>query len=402
MDPTRSPDIPLPPGTRLVHIGPPKTATTSLQGACWEARHELRRQGVRYAGPVRHSANAARAAAGMLVDGHSDRTVPAWFWNGIVREVRRAREPRVLYTSEYLAHAKTRQIQQIVSDLDPGKIHVLITLRPIAQMLTSLWQQQVANGGVQSLDAWLDACLGTSGPIPDHQIWWQHKHHELVQRWADVIGRDRLTVLVADPSDHNRLLRHLEQLLAIHDGTLRLQPDFLNRSLTLPEAEVLRALNLAMRKAGMQQGIVRELVRESISSYLETRSPPADEARIRLPMAVQSRVEPLARAIIAGIRASGVRVLGDLDILVAPATTIQDGEIVPTVIPAELAAALAMGVAYAAGMLRGARPGSDHLHLADTPELPYLSGRDLLSIPVARAKRQGPLFVRYRLGLGAP
>jgi len=252
------------------------------------------------------------------------------------------------------------------------------------------------------LEQWLTACLGTSGPLADHPVWWAHKHHELVARWANVVGADRVTVLIVDPTDHERLLRYLEQLLAIREGTLKLQPDFLNRSLTVPEAEALRAFNAAMHEAGVSHGMVREIVRETISSYLETRVPPAGEAKIRLPAAFVPRVEPLAREIVDGIRASGVRVLGDLDTLLAPADTLPQGEPVAAPISPELAATLAMGVAYAAGMLRSSSNPAAHLHLRREVELPYMSLRDLVSVPVTRARRLGPLWLRYRLGLGAP
>src|SRR5207249_2973145 len=45
----------LPEGTRLVHIGPPKTGTTAVQGAFHARRREVLAQGVRYAGRSRHS-----------------------------------------------------------------------------------------------------------------------------------------------------------------------------------------------------------------------------------------------------------------------------------------------------------------------------------------------------------
>lgn len=43
-------DLLLPPGTRLLHIGPHKTGTTALQVALSKARANLESQGVRYLG----------------------------------------------------------------------------------------------------------------------------------------------------------------------------------------------------------------------------------------------------------------------------------------------------------------------------------------------------------------
>src|SRR3989304_5738516 len=54
----------LPEGTRLLHIGPHKTGTTTIQGAFHGARADLLSQGVRYAGRSRQQAQAAHAVTG--------------------------------------------------------------------------------------------------------------------------------------------------------------------------------------------------------------------------------------------------------------------------------------------------------------------------------------------------
>ena len=64
----------LPEGTRLVHIGPHKTGTTSLQAALYAARPALLEQGVRHVGKTRNPASAVRAVTGQNApDLHQDR-----------------------------------------------------------------------------------------------------------------------------------------------------------------------------------------------------------------------------------------------------------------------------------------------------------------------------------------
>jgi hypothetical protein len=55
---------PLPEGGVLLHIGPPKTGTSALQGACHACRDEMRAQRVRYAGRTQQSGRAAYAVLG--------------------------------------------------------------------------------------------------------------------------------------------------------------------------------------------------------------------------------------------------------------------------------------------------------------------------------------------------
>jgi hypothetical protein len=114
-------DLLLPVGTRLVHIGPSKTGTTSPQGSMWAARAEMRRQGVRYLGQSRHSGLAARAITGMSSPYADSGKPPAMRnWVAILREPRRAEEPRVVFSSEYLAHASRSAVEQVVGDMDPA------------------------------------------------------------------------------------------------------------------------------------------------------------------------------------------------------------------------------------------------------------------------------------------
>lgn len=122
----------LPVGARLVHIGPSKTGTTSLQGSMWAAQAEMRRQGVRYLGQSRHSGLAARAIAGMSSPYADSGKPPAMRnWVASLRELRRAEEPRAVFSSEYLAHASRNAVEQVVGNLDPARIHVVVTLRPL-------------------------------------------------------------------------------------------------------------------------------------------------------------------------------------------------------------------------------------------------------------------------------
>jgi hypothetical protein len=136
----------LPPATRLVHIGPPKTGTTSLQSAFHARRDEVEAQGVRYAGASRHSAAAILAVTGKRSPYEEDGTPSLRRWHALVREIRRAGERRVVLSSEYLAGAKPEAIRTVVQDLAPAQVHVVVTLRPLAALMPSQWQQYVQGG----------------------------------------------------------------------------------------------------------------------------------------------------------------------------------------------------------------------------------------------------------------
>ena len=145
----------LPEGTRLLHIGPPKTGTTSLQSALFAARPALLAQGVRHAGRARNSASAAQAITGrssMFIGGE---VPPISRWERLVHEVQHAPEPRVIISSEFFADAQPDAIRRIVDALDPDRIHVAVTVRPLASILTSQWAQYVADGMGAPFNSWL-------------------------------------------------------------------------------------------------------------------------------------------------------------------------------------------------------------------------------------------------------
>jgi hypothetical protein len=392
---------PLAPGSCLVHIGPSKTGTTNIQGSLWHARRALRGQGVRYAGVTRHSALATRAAAnirGFRAD--DDQPPPEWHWRGLVREVRRAGDSRVVVSSEYLAHAQEPVVRQIVADLGPERTHILVTLRPIARLLPSLWQQRVQSGSVHPFGTWLEATLGREGPLPERGVWHRHRHDLLAQRWADVVGPDRVTAITVTSPDRAWLLRQVEALLALTPGTLVLHDDFVNRSLTLAETRGLLALNRRLRDAGLPRSGILYVTHTGAARYLKLRRPPPDEQRAGVPAWAVDRTLQVAHRIVDGLRASGVRIVGDLDDLLVAPDVLTDDEVDAGQVPAEVAAVMAMGVAHVGGMLRHAEHLERHERLEEGTELGYLGARDMARILAGRARRLGSRAIRTRLGLG--
>ena len=359
----------LPEGTRLLHIGPHKTGTTSLQGALWTARDAMRAQGVRHAGSTRNPSNAVRAVTGQPSPYSETEPPPISYWERLVRELRSAREPRVVVSSEFFSWADAAAVQRIVDDVGPTTVHIVVTLRPIARILPSMWQQNVQAGQVNGFESWLESVLRR----PEHPFWTLHRHDKLISRWAAVVGVDRVTAIVVDEQDHAFLPTTFERLLDLQPGTLSVGEDFANRSMTLPEAEAVRAFNVAFKAEGLPRAVHARLMRFGAAQEMKRRRPPADEQRVELPSGSEGRISEIATEVVAGIRASGVRALGDLDQLARPttrrATTASSTE--PTAIPPEIAASMAMGILVASGSARDQSAGrfgvTEPIELARVP-----------------------------------
>ncbi|WP_225794832.1 hypothetical protein [Streptomyces aculeolatus] len=320
----------LPPGTRLVHIGPHKTGTTTLQGAFHHGRRTLAAHGVRYAGAARQPAHAAAAIAGGTPV-HSLEAPSMAHWEKLCAEVAAAgRRRRVVVSSERFANADAGAAKAVVDGLGGDRVHVVVTLRPLVKILPSQWQEYIKSGHHHAYDKWLDGMLRRP-PYrkPTPSFWRRHRHDELVARWAAAAGADNLTVVVVDQADPLAHLRAFEGLLGLPDGVLRPEQDgFANRSLTAGEVEVLRLVNRELSRAE-RPAAERKLVREELVRRLRGAHVPAGDAeRIATPAWARRAAAEVGAEMVAGIRESGVRVVGDLDALVpaAPAADAGPGD----------------------------------------------------------------------------
>ncbi len=378
----------LPSGTRLVHIGPHKTGTTSLQAALYLGRPAMLEQGVRHAGRGRNPSTAARAVTGQASTYSEEAAPPIRSWRGLVREVERAKEPRVVISSEFFSWAEPDAIRRIVGDLDPARVRIAVTLRPLARIIPSMWQQNVQAGTTTSFDAWLDRLFNPPPGKANRAFWFLQRHDELIVRWAEVVGPENLTAIVVDDRDHSMVLRVFEQLLGLRNGTLATVPDLTNRSLTMPEAEAVRAFNIASRAEGVSKAQHARVMRLGAAQVMKLRKPEPGEPAVQAPQWAIDRASEVAREMIGTIATSGVRVVGDLDALARAPESRADDTRRPAVNPSpEIAASMAMGVLIATGGARREANGPGRFPFAEPIEMARVPTFQVLAVVALRAMR---------------
>lgn len=350
----------LPDGGRLLHIGPHKTGTTSLQAALFTARAALLEQGVRHIGRTRNPASAVRAVTGQPAPTSTDTPPSMRYWDDLVREFRSASESRVVLSSEFFSWAKPDVIKRIATDLDRERLHVVVTLRPLGKILPSQWQQNVQAGAMLDYEAWLRRVFGQQESRAADSFWMLHEHDRLIARWAAVLGTDRLTAVVVDEKDHGMLLRVFEGFLGLRDGTLVPDRDLSNRSMTVPEVEAVRAFNVAANKAGISRAVHAKTMRFGAAMHMKLREPDPTEDKIDTPQWALDAARERDLEIVPAIEAQGVRVVGDLATLTAQLRSKADpgGIPVDVTIPPRIAAEMALGVLLASGAARERGAGS--------------------------------------------
>lgn len=350
----------LPPGSLLLHVGPQKTGTTAIQSALAASREVLRGHGVVYPGTRTHNGRAALAAMGRRWGswkGAKGMEAPRAEWEALLAEVSDV-TGRAVVSSEFFGEAPLDIANTVVDDLGRDRVHVLITLRSLAKVLPSSWQQYLKSGHDFEYEQWLTDVLAD----PPHStltkgFWRRHDHGAMVEHWVSVVGRDRVTVMVLDDQDRSRLFSTFEDLLGVERGTLVRPPgDRANRSLSAVECEMLRQVNLEADRQKVPWRPYYRVVRNgALLRMLTGREPGPDEPGIVTPAWVYERTAQLGAAAMETIKATDVQVVGDLATLVEK-PTVKPASTQPLVLPVEAASQLVLG-ALSASMGRGSRFG---------------------------------------------
>lgn len=342
-----------PDGSVILHIGPHKTGTTTLQAAFHQNREPLEAQGVHYVGSRAHSMIAAMAAASGKQLSTAGADAGAEAWRGLVEEVHSSSARQIVLSSEFYSEAKPARIRAMLNELGADRTYVVVTLRPLARIIASQWQQYMQNRPEMNYDddldypGWLDEVLNRPDELKHGtpSFWRRHRHDDLIETWASVVGRDRMTIVVVDDADKEMLTRSFEDLLGVDAGSLAPRELAANRSLTYPEIQLLTAFNRDYMTRGYSTPDYTRFVRFGSARYLQERRPAPDEPRLLTPQWAVDRAAEVGRSAAEAIASSGVRVIGDLSLLGDPtvASGVGDnapGDAVPTAVVARFAAGL--------------------------------------------------------------
>lgn len=194
-------------------------------------------------------------------------------------------------------------------------MHIVATLRPLAKILPSAWQQYVKDGYTGDYDEWLQGTLRANpDESPTPWFWIRHRHDVVLARWASIVGVSKVTAIVVDDRDQDRLLRQFEALLALPDGFLvGKPPGKRNASLTWPEVQLLRKVNAHFRHENLPADLYSAAVRSGMLPKLaDARAALAAPTPIVTPRWALERAAEIGAAAARAIETSGVRVIGDL------------------------------------------------------------------------------------------
>ena len=351
----------LPAGSRLLHIGLPKTGTTTLQRGAALNRDQLLAQGVCYPGKAFNHRDAAAAlmkrplgwrGRGAIV--HDQRV-----WDRLITEVRQSTASKIFVSHEFICESDDQQAERFRSELGDG-LHVAITLRGFADLLGSNWQQAVKAGHTGDFEQWLRAVLNRRKGPAVGTFYRRNDQAAIVNRWTGLVGPENVTVVIADKTNPNLLINSFEELLGLRSGTMATRPVggyAANRGLSAPEVELVRRVNTIMHAQHYDWRRYTSLIRHGLIARLqENRRPAPTEASLRLPAWAARAALQISREYADQILASGCRVIGDPAALTAPLRTV-DQVVQPTELPLD---AVVQGIAGILSAADGLGPFFDH------------------------------------------
>ncbi|WP_445258244.1 hypothetical protein [Nocardioides aurantiacus] len=225
----------------FVHVGLPKTATTYLQTILWEARDQLRGEGLLLPGTERRDHLwASRLVRGEPGRGRPDPRADS-AWDRLRAEIA-AWPGRALVSHEFFAAASAEQAATMVAQLAPAEVHVVVTAREPLGLFAAGWQESLKNRATEAMPD-----FATEESTSPSSIWnWRTLDLGLVlDRWGGVVPADRVHVLPLPRGGGPRetIWHRFAGLLGLDSHAYDLGTAFANSSMGVAEAETLRRVN---------------------------------------------------------------------------------------------------------------------------------------------------------------
>ncbi|WP_210440283.1 hypothetical protein [Nocardioides xinjiangensis] len=301
----------------FLHVGTAKSGTTYLHDLWWQHHETLRHRGLLLPGAVmREHFLAAAVVKGMdaLVGRLS--TEERGAWQRMLEQAGKWHDD-VLISHEHFSDSPPEAARRALAEVSGAadEVHLVLTVRDLARVLPSAWQQRVKQGARQPYGAFLDAVRDGAA---DRKFWRYQDVPAILDRWTVGLPPERVHVVTVPPpgAPRDELWRRAAHVLDVDVDDLSTDPRLPNDSLGIVEAELLRRVNARIPR----QRRTLELTRYAKGRF--ARDVLAGSARPEpfvLPGEHAAWVRARADGIVADLRRRSYDVVGDLDDLLPAA-----------------------------------------------------------------------------------
>ncbi|MEY3320178.1 MAG: hypothetical protein ACO243_02445 [Candidatus Nanopelagicaceae bacterium] len=303
----------------IIHPGFHKSGTTALQESFALNRPLLRENGIFYppiGSKAHHRVAWALTQRPWGWNRRGGERTPEKYWDRMASRINGAKEETVILSSEFFSEIDGERIRKIRSEIKGRDIQILFTLRPLAKLLPSSYQQYLKYGITIEYEDWLHAILDKPGESKVSPTFWKrHSHGKVVARWVDIFGKSNVTLLIVNEAQPTFLFDEINKFLNLPTGTLNAAPSGSNRSLTMEEISLLLELNRQFPKERVWDEY-EVFVRAGYIRHLTDHVPPAaDKARLLTPQWAVDKANELGKVIQKELLGTGVKIIGDVDSL---------------------------------------------------------------------------------------
>jgi hypothetical protein len=270
-------------------------------------------------------------------------------WRRLLRELGDARCGIV--STEVLSQARTEHMRRIVDSASDRTPTVVVTYRPLEELLPSTWQQLVKEGLRDPLDTWARAAVVDHPEDSDAPFPRVLDLATLVESWGGVVGAENVVVVVVDPQRPTAVFEAFEQVLGLPAGALTSDVGAARkRSLSAQEAELLRMTNSLLPRDAAAFDRHRLYRKRVLAGWLNEQPPSPGDHRLVAPADVVEQARVRSREMVDRLTALPVppRVFGDLRTLV-PSGPIVDSGAPPRSVDLTAAAQLLAGAIRLSG-----------------------------------------------------
>jgi hypothetical protein len=303
-----------------LHIGLMKTGTTYLQRTLHGATAELARAGLDlYPANQVEAHRLSKALRGVSIGEAADR-VGRRALDRLPGHLRSTRAPSVLVSEEALSFAGEDAVARLRDLVGERETHVVVTVRHLARIIPSTWQERVKAGREMSFERYCDQVAAGESNVA-RTFWRRQDVAGVASRWEAIAPPERIHVVTAPAvtgSNRRLLLERFCSVLGVDPDVVPDSPAQANESLGFAQTELLRRVNQRVTPAleghQVHGNVVKRLFAETVLSGQGGRAP-------KLPATYRDLCERETARMVAAVRERGYDVVGDLADLDSPASS---------------------------------------------------------------------------------
>lgn len=261
----------------VLHIGPPKTASTTVQRRLAEQREGLAAEGIDVI--VEHRDAAIELIGHDYLNRRRQRTTHAW--KALQEAVQSANGNRVLISNEMFAWLNQTNAEELINVLGKNSLRVVFGIRLMENLVSSFWHEVIIRGGTCTLAEWIQEIRSVDGHIGNLddsalRFWHSEDAATLARRWAEVIGHDRVTCVVISERDPSITLGRFDEALGLSSTKILPVTRVENKSSSQAHFDALVRFNRSVARMGISNRYRLALARFAHEQLLTRHDLPRD------------------------------------------------------------------------------------------------------------------------------